>query len=146
MEIDINEYLDEEDKKQIAEDVFRKYVSDQLRHEADLQRFLSNTAYHVVYAQCDKTLDVDMKQLLKDNVAKVVAGLSHYSVFRKPNAWDSETNEMYTFLSKCLEEQKPEVKRLVEEAVPKAVLEQVEDNIQEMIIEAVQNIYKGVKE
>lgn len=144
MNFDIEEYLTEEDKKRIAQEVFRGYVSKQLNTETDLQRFISNTAYKLVSDHCDTLLTTSMESLLKSNVTKVVNGLTEYTVFRKPNVWDDGTNGMYNFLAQCLDEHKPRIKEIVAERVDKESLETIKGEMKHLVVEAVQNIYKEI--
>ena len=143
MEINLEDHLSPDTMQEIAEQEFRKFIQRKLNTEQDLQRFLSNTAYQAVSKACDDTLNIDMAELIKQNVTRVVKELTSYTVFKAPNVWDDGSNEMWKYLQKCLEEQKPLIAEIVEANVQEATIAELKENMQELIIEAVQNLYKG---
>lgn len=145
MEIDLKEHLSEETMQEIAEDEFRKYVRRQLGSEADLKRFLSNVAYDVVSEFCDNTLDNTMMDEITRNVERVVKGLSEYAVFKAPDSWCSETNDMYDFLQAELEKQKPEIARIVAENAQVQALDVLKGEVKHLIREAVQQHYGDIE-
>jgi len=59
VEIDINEYLSEEDKKEIAIDVFRQQVKNQLfkstdgtvQSDSEIQRVIGNITHEIVFQE-----------------------------------------------------------------------------------------------
>lgn len=67
-----------------------------------------------------------------------------HEIFKRPDAWDKTYNGMYDYFQQCLEEQRPTIKAIVANNIEPVTIAGLKDNIQEMIIEAVQNIYKGV--
>ncbi len=144
MEINIEEYLSSDTMADIAEQEFRKFIQRKLSSEQDMQRFLSNTAYQAVSEACDETLNIDMKELIQKNALRVVNELTSYTVFKSPSLWDDDGNDMWRYLNKCLAEQKPLVAEIVEANVQEATIAELKANMQELIIEAVQNLYKGV--
>lgn len=144
MEIDIWSHLSDDTKQEIVEQEFRQYIRNQLTTEADLQRFLTNSAYYIMAQHCDIFLDEEMQTFIEEKVLKIIEGLSEYSVFRKPNAWDDGTNGMYNFLAQCLDEHKPRIKEIVAERVDKESLETIKGEMKYLVVEAVQNIYKEI--
>lgn len=149
MEINLRDHISEETMQEIAEQEFRRYVQRQLQSETDLKRFLSNVAYEAVSQACDEYLQEDVKVILKENIARVIQNLSHHTIFKAPDAWDRESNGMYKFLQECMEEQKPVVKEIVKDIVadnvPLETMTRLKYDVQEFIIDAIQDLYRGEK-
>lgn len=144
MEINIENYLSNSEIQSICEDEVRSLVRSHLKDETELKRVLSNTAYETVCKLCDDCLDGDMKTFLYDKIQEQLSTLSLFNIFKKPDAWDRESNNMYNFLQSELEKQKPVISEIVAENVQEAVIAELKVNMQELVIEAVQNIYRGV--
>jgi hypothetical protein len=97
MEIDINEYLSEEDKKEIAIDVFRQQVKNQLfkktdgtvQSDSEIQRVIGNITHEIVFQEVQKYIP-DAEELVKKNVMKAIKKDMTYQVFKKKDAWDRE--------------------------------------------------------
>lgn len=141
MEINLQDHLSPEDMKAIAEQEFRAYIQRKLSTEADLKRFLSNIAYNVVSDMCDDKLGYPLQQSLQESVEKVVNDLSHYTVFKKPDACDDGCNGMYKFLQDTLDKQKPMIEKIVQENAEVMALHTIKGEIKTMIGEAIQQYY-----
>ena len=98
MQIDINidDYLTEEDRKRIAEEMYRNALSAKIRD--DKERIISNAAYETVSKMCDELIP-DFKELLVQNVKKVITQLSARTVFEAPDHWGSKGNTAWRMLS-----------------------------------------------
>jgi hypothetical protein len=113
MEINIDEYLSEEDKREIVVAEFRSLVAKKFATEKDLERILSNTAYSVYYNIVDECFDGKSMALLKENIDKIIENPSSYNVFKKPDAWDREPNSAYRYLQDVIENNKPRIAKKV---------------------------------
>ncbi len=103
--INIDDYLGEEEKRQIARDEFRAACA--RRSAADFERILSNAAYELVRKEVDAVFDGGMVETVRANAIKVINQLSSYSVFTPPSPWDREASKGWTYLQQAVEEAKP---------------------------------------
>ncbi|CAO3886329.1 hypothetical protein [Achromobacter mucicolens] len=103
--INIDDYLSDEDKRQIARDEFRAACAG--RSAADFERILSNAAYDLVRKEVDAVFDGDMVATVRANAVKIINDLSSYTVFAKPNAWDREASKGWTYLQEAIEAARP---------------------------------------
>jgi hypothetical protein len=144
VEIDIWDHLSEEDVKQCAMNAMVGVFKENISTEKELQRIISNNAYHAVWQKVDEVLDEDIEGLIAKKVKKIVkTKLSEFTIFKKPDAWDREPNSAYKYLMECVEEQKPKIKAAVEEQIEAQTLKALEEDIGEFIIRAVQDLYRG---
>lgn len=103
--IDIDEYLGEEEKRQIARDEFRAACA--RRSATDFERILGNAAYDLVRKEVDAAFDGSMVDTVRANAVKIINQLSSYSVFTPPSAWDREASKGWTYLQEAIDNAKP---------------------------------------
>lgn len=77
MEINIKDYLNEEDIKEVCKEEIRRLFRD----EENAQRLLSNLSYTIVYDEIDKVIP-NSRQIVIDKTLQVLNNIQSYSVFR----------------------------------------------------------------
>jgi hypothetical protein len=117
VEINIDDYLSEHEKKQICLDYFRGLISG--ADTSSRERILSNLAYSAAFAIYDEALDEEMKTTIRNKVASIIKDESHFGVFRKKDAWGQEESEAYLEVKKAVAEHK----HLINDLVKKAIIE-----------------------
>lgn len=107
VKINIDDYLSEEEKKEIAIDVFRNQVKTQLfksidgtvQSDSEVQRVIGNISYEIVFNEVQKYIP-DAKKMVKDKVSKILKEKDFsYYIFRKKDAWDKEESLAITYLN-----------------------------------------------
>ena len=111
MEINIEDYLDRDEIKDIIKHEIRYIV------ERDAERLLTNSAYYVVFKAVDEALDNNAKELIKQKAIEVINNLSEFSVFRKRDTWDRENSIAYDILQEAIKENSNLIKQKVREAI-----------------------------
>lgn len=144
MKLDIDQYISEEEKSKIAVEVFKNQVRHYFKEEADVKRILSNISYDIVYKMVDESLDSDMTDFMAKKVKETIEELSPFTLFKKPDAWDKESNAAYNHLQECVAENFPLIKKIVDENVEKTTLEELKENINNYIREAIERLYSEV--
>ena len=105
MNVNINDYLSEEDKKAIAIDVFRQQVKNELfngndgtvQADNEVQRIIGNITHEVVFTEVQKYIP-DVKEQIISKVKRVLAKDLNYEVFRKKDAWGKEDSLAITYI------------------------------------------------
>lgn len=105
IEIDLNDYLTEDERKEIALDVFRSACARQTQGE--FERIISNSAYFLVSDLVDQHFSGGMVEVLKAKTIHVIENLSSHTVFSPPSAWDRAASKGFEHLQALLDEQKP---------------------------------------
>ena len=103
--INIDDYLSDDDKRQIARDEFRAACA--RRSTADFERILNNAAYELVQKEVDAAFDGNMAEVVRTKAVDVINKLSDYTVFRRPDTWDREASKGWTYLQEAIEAAKP---------------------------------------
>lgn len=111
MEINVEDYLDRDEIKDIIKNQIRYIV------ERDAERLLTNSAYYVVFKAVDEALDNSAKELIKAKAIAIINDLSEYSVFKKKDAWETEDSIAYQVLQEAMNENKDLIKQKVREAI-----------------------------
>ena len=136
MTIEIDDYLTEEEKKQIAIDVFRDACRQ--RTAADFERIITNSAHDVVWKTMDEFCDKSVIASLKNKIRSIIGDLTAFNVFRKPDALGRDANGPYEILVQCVQENKP----LISEKVEKAIHQLPNKEMRPLVIEAMKRSLK----
>ena len=141
IEIDIHDYLSEEDIENEAIHALRGLFANQLRKEADIERVLSNLTHEYIFKMvCDK-LNVDREYIesaIADGVKKAIEGDTiKYKVFQRKDAWERSESPAVKILDDTLASSKElieaEVERRIKEYDFRELRETIEDTIYEVI-------------
>lgn len=95
--INLDDYITEEEKKQIAIDIFKNEVLAEVRKAPE--RIFSNAAYHVVYQMVDDAIAGDTSDVIRAKALHIINNLSESTVFRKADAWHNKESEAYSILN-----------------------------------------------
>lgn len=142
MELRVEDYLSEEEMKKIAEEEFRMCVSRIFSKEKDIERVISNASFGVIWSSVDELFGSDSKKLLAERVKNQIENLSTFGIFKKPDVWDAEPNNTYTYLQEVLMDNKPRIKEIVEEGIEPATLRILKEDMVAMVSEAIEDIYR----
>lgn len=133
--INLDEYLSEEEKKQICVDVFSDMARAQIMKAPE--RIFSNAAYHVVFQMVDDAIDGDTRQIIRDKAVEIIGNLSEHTVFRKSDAWHNEQSKAYTYLNQAVHDNKAVLESAVVERLGSfdgsVMRESVKDAIQDIV-------------
>ena len=96
MNINITDYISEDDMKRIATEEFRNQIRKQSR--GSLERVINNAAYAVVWEAVDECMDGEAVSILKSKVLNIIDDLTSFNVFATPNAWERKENMAHNLL------------------------------------------------
>lgn len=116
MEINIKDYLSEEEIKEICIDYVRGLLN---KNRLEEERILYNIAYNAAYKIIDDCINEDDLSIIKNKVVSILSKINNYEVFRKKDAWGAEDSIAYIELQKAINENK----YLIYENVKKAITE-----------------------
>jgi hypothetical protein len=135
IEIDVNHYLTEDDKRDIARQWFRDTLAAKYRENPE--RIISNAAYYIVSQECDN-ITPEFQNLLVENVKKVITQLTAHTVFNKPDAWDRDGNSSYHLLKSIVESKRErinnKIEKLIDEMSPSITDVDIDYEIRQMIL------------
>jgi hypothetical protein len=145
LEINIDEYITEEEKKLIAKEAFKEACWLKFKDEDTVKRIISNSAYDIVYRMVDESFNMELEYFLQDRVVELVKNLSEYHLFKRPDAWSRESNSAYQILERALIDNKGLIESVVKEKLPEATMQAIKADLKEYIQDAVNRHYDGLE-
>ncbi len=160
LEVNIADYLSEEDKIEIVKDAFKEVVKTELIKEfqeekrtqskrmKDYERIVSNAIFYYLESEIDSLIDSDTKALIKEGVLKTIKKQDYnYSLFRSKSAWDSEVSPAQQVLIEAVNESKEsmkdQIKAKFEENISNIDTDQMTDIIYEIVSDVVNTKLKA---
>lgn len=139
--VNIDDYLSEDAKARICREKFAEIAG--RKCQEDFERIIKNSAYEIVRDEVDKLFDGNMEVFLKQQIEKVVAGLSAFTVFNGPDAWDKTASKGWHILQDAVQEAAP----LIHQRVAKLVTD-IDDGdlayrIQDLLVGAIMEKLKS---
>jgi hypothetical protein len=105
MDIKFEDYLSEDERKEIIKGVFHAKCLEAFDKGAE--RIFSNAAYHVVYQIIDGQHDGNVAEIIAKKAISVIENLSDYSVFRPSDPWGNKQSKAYDVLMESIEKARP---------------------------------------
>lgn len=145
LEININDYLSEEEKKELIIQVFKDQVKKELfksndgtiQSDSEVQRIIGNISHEIVMQEIQKRIP-HCEKLIKENVFKIInkADFS-YQVFKKKDAWDKDESLAITYMNETVRNCKETFQKRIKETIEnydlsKDISEQISNNFAEM--------------
>lgn len=124
-EIEIDNYLTEEEKKEIAIDVFRERISKDLfksnmsniERDSEIQRIMGNISHDIVIEEMNRRIS-NYEEVLKAKVEETLnkSDLSYY-IFKRKDAWEREESLGTTYIQEEIRANKDIIKNKVRETI-----------------------------
>lgn len=148
MEIDVKDYLSESEIKEIVKDELRFKIRQQFDIN-NIERIFTNSAYHIVWEEVNKSIDYDMTETIKNKVIEVISNLSNYSVFRDKGdyIYGRDKNSIaQEYLNQYVEENKNIINKKVIEIMQGLDSDALRDQLYDLIYRVVEDRIIGKKE
>lgn len=141
LEINIDNYITEEEKKQIAKETFQQACFMHFKDEDSVKRIISNSAYDIVYKMVDEHFNLDLELFFEDKIVEIINKMDWFHLFKKPDSWSCESNSAYQILEKTLLDNKDIIERNVKKHLPEATMQAIKADLKEYIQGAVNRHY-----
>ena len=160
IEINIDNYLSEEDKKEIAIEEFRRIVREDTLKKfkedskltnkkgmSDYERIISNSIFYYLEGEIDSLIGQDTKKLIREGVEKTIKKQDYnYSLFRRKSAWESEESPAQKVVIDCIRENTDYIKSKliskIDENINSLDNEDVLDTVREIFYEIIEDKLK----
>lgn len=144
IEIDINDYLSESEKKDYAIEAFKETIKkgmfkdkQGIQLDSEIQRVIGNISHSIVMEEVQKYIP-NYEQLIKEKTLQVINKDSFsYEVFKKKDAWDKEESLAITYMNQTIKENKDLFQRRIKETIEnydlsKDISEQISNEFAQM--------------
>ena len=127
MDIKIEDYLDEQEIKEICKDVLYQKIREDMR-ELNVNDIIANISYAEVAAMVDTYVGEDnfCKKEIPQKVHRVIDELSTYTVFRKADAWERKNSIAYDIMQEECRASRPRIKARIEQIIDEYNFPQLE--------------------
>ena len=127
MDIKIEDYLDEQEIKEICKDALYQKIREDMR-ELNVNDIIANISYAEVAAMVDTYVGEDnfCKKEIPQKVHRVIDELSTYTVFRKADAWERKNSIAYDIMQEECRASRPRIKARIEQIIDEYNFPQLE--------------------
>lgn len=127
MDIKIEDYLDEQEIKEICKDALYQKIREDMR-ELNVNDIIANISYAEVAAMVDTYVGEDnfCKKEIPHKVHRVIDQLSTYTVFRKADAWERKNSIAYDIMQEECRASRPRIKARIEQIIDEYNFPQLE--------------------
>lgn len=154
MNIDIEKYLSEEERKEIIIEVYKEEVLKNIKNLLpekridDYERILGNSIYHYLATEVDSLIGVDSKKLISEKTEKAINSLDYkYHLLRKKSFWQTEDSPAEKIVKETTNRLRPQIEEKLTtrifEQLDKIDLDDLADVIRESVIEILTKRLKG---
>lgn len=138
--VDLNEYLSEDEKRQIAREAFRE-VAASVAHK-DFERIMSNASYQVAFQEADRVLaelGEEGRQIIAAKVKDCLKELGAFQVFRQADAWQRSESPAFSMMCEAVRDNKPLIEQRVSEALRGISYDDLRDRVDELIVSVLES-------
>ena len=127
MDIKIEDYIDEQEIKEICKDALYQKIREDMR-ELNVNDIIANISYAEVAAMVDTYVGEDnfCKKEIPQKVHRVIDELSTYTVFRKADAWERKNSIAYDIMQEECRASRPRIKARIEQIIDEYNFPQLE--------------------
>ena len=127
MNIKIEDYLDEQEIKEICKDALYQKIREDMR-KLNVNDIIANISYAEVAAMVDTYVGEDnfCKKEIPQKVHRVIDELSTYTVFRKADAWERKNSIAYDIMQEECRASRPRIKARIEQIIDEYNFPQLE--------------------
>lgn len=144
MNINIEDYLSDDEIKQIVKEEFRNKIQENLRRNG-VTTWIANLGYQNVFEIINTEIP-EYESLVKEKTKEVIEGLTSYSVFRKKDLVDNEDSLGQKYLEQAVENNKEIINEKIIDIFNELGKRDIAYEIENIISEKLENIFSKKKE
>lgn len=142
MNINIMDYLSNEEIKEICKDELRCNIRKIFSNEKETTRIITNLSYYELWKEIEKEVP-NCKELIKEKTKEKLNEISSYDVLRKKGEFNSENSVAQDILENCVIENKNIIEDKVKEILNSLSKTDIKYDIKGIIEEYIENLFKG---
>lgn len=144
LEINIDDYISEEEKKNIVINAYENAVYETLRR-TDKYQLLANVGYDVVFKAVNEMLGEDSIQIISERVKKILSEFTSFEVFRD-GTYGGKPSKGYLLLEEVVTENKELINSRVKNLITGMSDEDFKYKIQDMLNDEIHKAIFGEDE
>lgn len=150
IKVNIDDYLSEQEKRDLVIEVFKTRVEKELfkeykgtvQSDAEVQRIIGNISYEIVTQEIQKYIP-DYEKMIKDKVAEIMKSRDFgYEVFRRKDAWGGDDSLAIKYINTFINESKTELSERVKQEIKNFdISNTIREEVIELFNQAASNLY-----
>ena len=101
MNINIMNYLSDEEIKEMCKDELRKSIRKIFNTEKEITRIITNLSYYELWEEIEKEVP-NFKNIIKEKTIEQLNNISSYDVLRRKDIYESKNSVAQDILEKCV--------------------------------------------
>jgi len=153
MEVNIKDYLSEEEMKNIAISEYKAMVRKGLTEDMqpkrminNYERVVANAVHYYLESEVDKIIGTDVKKQIESTVKNVLKDSLKYSIFRRKSPWEKEDSPATKHMDKCIRENLKIIEDKVKDKLSDLPETYFEDTVQDLVYTVIQDRLIGKSE
>ena len=142
MNINIMDYLSNEEIKEICKEELRYNIKKIFSNEKETTRIITNLSYYELWEEIEEEVP-NCKELIKEKTKEKLNEISSYDVLREKGEFNSENSVAQDILENCVIENKYIIENKVKEILNSLSKTDIKYDIKGIIEEYVENLFKG---
>ncbi len=150
LNIKIEDYLTKVKIAEICEDEIRRALRNAMFTEKNLDRILTNNAYHIIHKCIDEYVAANetFESVIESKVKEILdSGLHIWDIFREADAYGNKESVGMKLLNKAIEDSRPQIAANVEKVIADYPYMEIKNEIKDVIYEVIERkIFEHDKE
>lgn len=135
MNVNIEDYLNESEIKDIVIQEFRSHIQVHFKKESDMQRILTNTAYLTIYKELNEITDNEAERIIKSKLNELLAKDLYFGeVFKCKDVWDKDESKAFKILMNAVEENKALLSEKVKSCIHNLPKKDIQPTIKDAVL------------
>lgn len=139
--IDIKDYVSEEEIKDIIGDEIRRSVRYHMNNEAELSRIITNISYKELWKQIELEVP-NCEKTLKEKTIERIRNISDYDIFRRKDNFGAEDSLATKLIDECVKENKNIINDKVKNIFNELSNSDLKYDIQGILEEYIEKLFK----
>lgn len=139
--IDIKDYVSEEEIKDIIGDEIRRSVRYHMNTEAELSRIITNISYKELWKQIELEVP-NCEKTLKEKTIERIRNISDYDIFRRKDAYGAEDSLATKLIDECVKENKDIINDKVKNIFNELSCSDLRYKIQDILEEYIEKLFE----
>lgn len=139
VEININDYISEEEKKEIVTELFKENVRKIFSVEQEIERVITNFGYNLYGKILNENVQ-DFESKITQKVIDCIESETPWGLFRKKDVWHTEESKAYTYLQNAVEENKDLINERVKQIFTNISDDYLYNEIKDLITEHIEKM------
>lgn len=138
--IKIEDYLSEEEIKDIAKEQIACAIREKFRKESDIERIITNLSYEFLFKAVSESIGEDSFEKIKNTVVSLLEDDSHirYSIWRRKDAWENEQSPAVDIMYQAIKDNHELIENRVYELISNYDFNEAKEEIYNVICNAIE--------